>query len=59
MMTFQNNYHWLLLKAGTQPELFQGRGGFVELGHFDQLFVKNTKKGSAGKNFVAFSTRYS
>ena len=30
--------------TGAQPELFQGRGGFVELGHFDKLFVKNTKK---------------
>ena len=30
--------------SGTQPDIFQGRGGFVELGHFDKLFVKNTKK---------------
>ena len=27
-----------------QPEIFQGRGGFVELGHFDKHFVKNTRK---------------
>ena len=45
--------------AGVQPESFQGRGGFVELKHFDKLFVKNTsKKGSAGKKFWAFSPRY-
>ena len=29
--------------SGAQPEIFQGRGGFVELGHFDKLFVKNIK----------------
>ena len=28
----------------------------MELGHFDKLFVKNTRrKGSAGKHFGAFS----
>ena len=33
-----------------QPEIFQGRGGFVKLGHFDKHFVKNSgKKGSARK----------
>ena len=30
--------------AGAQPEIFQGRGGFVELGQFDKDLVKNTKK---------------
>ena len=35
---------------GAQPEIFQGIGGFVKLGHFDKHFVKNSrKKGSAGK----------
>ena len=28
----------------AQPEFFQGRGGFVELGYFDKLFDKNTRK---------------
>ena len=32
----------------------------MELGHFDKLFVKNTrKKDPAGKNFGAFPPRYS
>ena len=45
--------------AGAQPEIFQGRGGFVELAHFDKHFVKNTrKKGPAGKNFGVVSPRY-
>ena len=54
------NFHKLWLKeqfqwvTGVQPEVFQGSGGFVELGHFDKLFVKNTKKGAAGKRFGAF-----
>ena len=41
-----------------QPETFQasGGGGFVELGHFDKHFVKNTRKrGPAGN----ISPRYS
>ena len=28
--------------AGAQPEIFQGKGGFVKLGHYD--FVKNSRK---------------
>ena len=30
--------------SGAQPEIFQGRRGFMELGHFDKLFFKNTKE---------------
>ena len=30
--------------SGAQPEIFQGRGGFVELGHFNKYFVKNMEK---------------
>ena len=40
--------------------LNKGRGGFVELGHFDKHFVKNTRiKSSTGKYFGVFSSRYS
>ena len=39
--------------AGAQPEIFQGRGGFLELAHFSKHFVKNTrKKGPSGKNLT-------
>ena len=49
----------LFSHAGAQPEIFQGSGGFIKLGHFDKHFVKNTqKKGPAGKNFGVFSLRY-
>ena len=35
-----------------EPEGFQSRGDFVELGHFDKHFVKNArKKRLAGKHF--------
>ena len=30
--------------SGAQPEIFQGRGGFVKLGHLDKPFVKNIRK---------------
>ena len=26
--------------AGAQPQIFQGRGGFVKLGHFNKHFVE-------------------
>ena len=42
-------------KAGMQSEIFQGRGSFGELGHFDKHFVINLrKKGLAG----VFSPKY-
>ena len=45
---------------GAQPDIVQSRGGFVELGHFDKLFVKNEIKNvPPGKDFVAYSPRYS
>ena len=46
--------------TGAQPEIFQGRTGFLEQKHFDKHFMHDIqKKGSAGKNFLAFSSRYS
>ena len=49
-----NTEKTIVSKAGAQPEIFQGRGGFVELGHFDKLFVKNTKKRSRSEKFWSF-----
>ena len=41
--------------TGPQPEIFQGRTGFLEFGHFDQHFVKNTeKKAPQGKVLELF-----
>ena len=39
---------------GAQPEIFQGRGGFVELEYFDKLFVKNTKIRPRREKFLSF-----
>ena len=42
-------------QTGAQPEIFQGRGGLVEFGHFNKYFVKNTRKKSlARKDFCFF-----
>ena len=50
----------LKIDAGVQWDIFQGKGGFVELGYFDKLFIKNArKKCHPSKNFWAFSCRYS
>ena len=52
-----HSYH---IYTGAQPEIFQGRGVLVKLGHFYKHFVKNTrKKGPTGKNLGVFSSRYS
>ena len=48
------------MAPGAQPEIFQGRGGFVKLGHFNKHFVKNTrKKGAAGKIFGVYQGLFS
>ena len=41
--------------TGMQQGVFQGRGGFAELGHFDKNFVKKSRKtGPAVKNIEFF-----
>ena len=48
------------MSAGAQPEIFQGREGFEDLGHFEKHVVKNPRKiGSTGKHSRVFSPRYS
>ena len=37
-------YHECSGLSGVQSEIFQSRGSFGELGHFDKHFVKNLKK---------------
>ena len=45
--------------GGAQQEISQCRGDFVELGHFDKHFVKNTrKKRPFGNNSGVFSPRF-
>ena len=50
----------IFLFTGAQLEIFQGRGGFVKLGHFDKQFIKKSrKKAPHMKNSGVFSLRYS
>ena len=45
-------YSCFPMKTGAQPGIFQGRGYFVKLGHFEKHFLKKVrKKGPAGKKF--------
>ena len=47
-----------LAYSGAQPEIFQGRGGLIGLGHFHKHFVIKTpaqKKALLGKNRSFFS----
>ena len=57
--TLSNILRWSVLQkkqqlsAGAQLKTFQDRGSFVEIGHFDKHFVKNTKKTPQG-NILEF-----
>ena len=42
-------------QTGVQPEIFQSKGGFVELGHFDNHFVESSKKAPQVKILMFFS----
>ena len=55
---FKNKFHWYRLEkkyaiyegyTGAQPEIFQCKGGFVKLGHFHKLSVKNSRKKGAAE----------
>ena len=35
--------------TGAQPNIFQGRAAFLELGHFDKHFIKKSRKKAPGK----------
>ena len=48
-----------MLFTDVQPEICKGKGGFVNQGTSINFSSKTQKSGSAGKNFGAFSRRYS
>ena len=53
VLTVRGSKHFLQVRN-------EGRGDFVELGHFYKHFVKNSRiKSSAETNFGFFSPRYS
>ena len=39
----QRNFR-IINDSGVQPEIFQGRGDFVKLGHFNKHFIKKSRK---------------
>ena len=45
----------ICLTTGAQPEIFQGRGGFVKLGHFDKHFIKKSRKTAPQGKILEFS----
>ena len=53
---FSYSWNWQATSyPGAQPDIFQGRGGLVKLGHSEKHFVKNSrKKGLAGKTLKFF-----
>ena len=55
-MKYQKKKKKKSTRSGEQPEIFQGRGGFVKLGHFDKHFIKKSgKKSTQGKILEFFS----
>ena len=42
-------------QKGAQPEIFQDRGDFIELRHFDNHFVKTENMAPQVKIWVSFS----
>ena len=41
-------------RAGTQPEIFQGKLVFMKLGHFDKHFVKKSRKKTRQRKILVF-----
>ena len=46
--------HDIIKNPGVQPEIFEGRGGFVKLGHFDKHFIKKSRKKATQEKFLEF-----
>ena len=40
--------------TGAQPEIFQGRGDFVKLGHFNKHFIKKSRKKTPQEKIFEF-----
>ena len=44
MSVFMRLCDLINMKISAQPEIFQGRGDFLKLGHFNKYFVKKSRK---------------
>ena len=42
--TVPMNKNQIAYNVGAQPEIFQGRGGFLKLGYFNKHFLKKSRK---------------
>ena len=51
---FNNEVQMESPKVRAQSEVFQGREGFGELGHFDKYFVKNLRKKAPQRKILEF-----
>ena len=60
--TYAYKYTYMLIERerlidtyiGAQPEVFQGRGGFVRLGHFHKHFIKKSRKKAPQGSILEF-----
>ena len=48
------NTRLLPVAPDAQPEIFQGRGGFVKLGRFDKYFIKKSRKKAPQRKISSF-----
>ena len=53
-LNYQNAYGHQQFQAGAQPAIFQGRGGFVKLGHFDKHLIKKSRKNAPRRKILEF-----
>ena len=53
-MTKPESCYKCSLITGAQPEIFQGREGFVKLGHFDKHFIKKSRKKAPQEKILEF-----
>ena len=42
------------ISSDAQPEIFQGRGGFVKLGYFDKHFIGKSRKNAPQGKVLEF-----
>ena len=54
LLKYATVYTLCMYTPGTQPEIFQGRGGFLKLRHFDKHFIKKSRKRARREKFWSF-----
>ena len=54
LVSFRILYITFRVETSAHPEIFQGRGGFMKLGHFDKHFFKKSRKKAPQGNISEF-----